>query len=55
MMKLRVNCFSLSLDGYGAGPNQSLANPMGEGGMALHQWVFPTRTFRAYARLSKLL
>jgi len=46
MTKLRVNCFSLSLDGYGAGPNQSLANPMGEGGMALHQWVFPTRTFR---------
>lgn len=47
MTKLRVNCFSLSLDGYGAGPNQSLANPMGEGGMALHQWVFPTRTFKA--------
>lgn len=45
MTKLRVNCFSLSLDGYGAGPNQSLAEPMGEGGMALHQWVFPTRTF----------
>jgi len=46
MTRLRVNCFSLSLDGYGAGPNQSLADPMGAGGMALHQWVFPTRTFR---------
>jgi dihydrofolate reductase len=47
MTSLRVNCFSLSLDGYGAGPNQSLADPMGTGGMALHQWVFPTKTFRA--------
>jgi dihydrofolate reductase len=46
MSKLRVHCFSLSLDGYGAGPNQSLENPLGEGGMALHQWFFPTRTFQ---------
>jgi dihydrofolate reductase len=47
MTKLRVNAFAISLDGYGAGPNQSLANPLGEGGIALHEWLFPTRTFRA--------
>lgn len=43
---LRVNCFALSLDGYGAGPNQSLQNPLGEGGLRLHEWFFPTRTFQ---------
>lgn len=47
MTRLRVNAFGLSLDGYGAGPDQDLANPMGVGGMALHQWVFGTRFFRA--------
>jgi dihydrofolate reductase len=47
MSKLRVSCFSVSLDGYGAGPDQSLDNPLGVGGEALHEWVFPTRTFRA--------
>jgi dihydrofolate reductase len=46
MSKLRVNCFSLSLDGFGAGPNQSLENPLGVGGEALHQWIIPTRTFQ---------
>ena len=46
MPKLRVQGFSISLDGYGAGPGQSLANPLGVGGMALHQWVFPTRTLQ---------
>jgi dihydrofolate reductase len=46
MSKLRVASFSMSIDGYGAGPNQSLNNPMGEGGMELHEWVFPTRTFQ---------
>jgi dihydrofolate reductase len=50
MAKLRVNCFGLSLDGYGAGPGQSLENPLGVGGMALHEWIFPTRTFRAMHR-----
>jgi len=45
--KLRVNCFSVSLDGYGAGPNQSLENPLGEGGRKLPEWFFPTRTFQA--------
>jgi dihydrofolate reductase len=47
MTRVRVAAFGLSLDGYGAGPEQSLENPMGKGGMALHQWVFPTRFFRA--------
>ena len=46
MPKLRVQGFSISLDGYGAGPGQSLENPLGVGGMALHQWVLPTRTFQ---------
>ena len=47
MSKLRVNCFAISLDGYGAGPRQSLDNPLGEGGMGLHQWFFPTKTFQS--------
>lgn len=46
MSRLRVNCFSLSLDGFGAGRNQSLDNPLGLGGFALHQWILPTRTFQ---------
>jgi dihydrofolate reductase len=46
MSKLCVAAFSLSLDGFGAGPAQDLANPMGLGGMALHQWVFGTKTFQ---------
>jgi len=46
MSKLRVNGFSISLDGYGAGLNQDLDNPPGDGGRALRDWVFATRTFR---------
>ncbi|HOY79814.1 MAG TPA: dihydrofolate reductase family protein [Hyphomonadaceae bacterium] len=46
MSKLRVNCFSISLDGFGAGPNQSLENPLGEGGPQLHNWFYPTETFQ---------
>ena len=46
MPKLRVHGFSLSLDGYGAGPNQDIDNPLGVGGRALHEWAFATRTFR---------
>ncbi|HEY9064639.1 MAG TPA: dihydrofolate reductase family protein [Burkholderiaceae bacterium] len=46
MSQLRVNGFAISIDGYGAGPNQSLADPMGVGGMALHEWAFATRTFQ---------
>ncbi len=47
MGKIRVEGFSLSLDGYGAGPDQDLANPMGVGGMPIHGWVFGTKTFQA--------
>jgi dihydrofolate reductase len=46
MSKLRVACFSISLDGYGAGPSQDLQNPLGVGGHALHEWFLPTRTFK---------
>jgi dihydrofolate reductase len=46
MPRLRVHCFAVSLDGYGAGPDQSRDNPLGVGGMALHEWSFATRTFR---------
>jgi dihydrofolate reductase len=46
MTKLRVHAFGISLDGYGAGPRQSLEHPLGVSGLGLHQWVFPTRTFQ---------
>ncbi len=46
MPKLRVHAFSISLDGYAAGPDQDLANPLGVGGLALHHWSHATRTFR---------
>jgi dihydrofolate reductase len=46
MSKVRVASFSISLDGYGAGPDQDMDNPLGVGGMDLHQWAFPTRTFQ---------
>ena len=43
MSRLRVRCFSVSLDGYSAGPNQDLANPAGVGGLAVFGWQFATR------------
>jgi dihydrofolate reductase len=46
MSRLRVHGFAISADGYGAGPDQSLENPLGVGGMGLHEWAFATRTFR---------
>jgi len=46
MSRLRVNAFGISIDGYGAGPDQALEQPMGVGGMALHEWVLHTRTFQ---------
>jgi dihydrofolate reductase len=46
MSKLRVHNFSLSLDGFGAGPDQSPDNPLGVGGESLHDWFVPTRTFQ---------
>ena len=47
MTKLKVNAFAVSIDGYGAGPRQSLEDPLGVGGKSLHEWFFPTRTFMA--------
>jgi dihydrofolate reductase len=47
MTRLRVNCFTVSLDGYGAGPGQGVENPLGVGGDQLHRWFIPTRTFQA--------
>ena len=46
MPKLRVHAFSISLDGYGAGPKQDRDDPLGVGGEALHEWFVATRTFR---------
>ncbi|WP_137936547.1 dihydrofolate reductase family protein [Chitinivorax sp. B] len=46
MSRLRVESFTVSLDGYGAGPDQSIDNPLGIGGTALHQWAFTTQTFQ---------
>lgn len=45
MSKVRVSSFSVSLDGYGAGPSQSLENPLGVRGPELFQWFFSTRTW----------
>ncbi len=47
MSKVRVQSFAVSLDGYGAGPNQSLENPLGVDGPDLMQWFFPTRVWRS--------
>jgi dihydrofolate reductase len=46
MSKLRVNAFSISADGFGAGPDQDRKQPLGRGGEDLHQWFVPTRTFQ---------
>lgn len=46
MTKVRVAGFSLSIDGFGAGPVQSFDDPLGKRGMELHQWAFATRSFR---------
>jgi len=46
MTKLRVRIFTISIDGYGAGPDQSLDNPLGVGGRTLHPWLVATRTFQ---------
>ena len=46
MTRVRVESFTISLDGYGAGPGQGIDNPLGVGGEDLHQWALPTRTFQ---------
>lgn len=44
--KVKVAAFSVSLDGYAAGPDQSLQAPLGRGGEELHRWIFPTKMFQ---------
>jgi dihydrofolate reductase len=46
MSKVRVHAFAISLDGYGAGPQQDIDHPLGQNGTTLHQWFYPTRTFQ---------
>lgn len=45
MSRIRVNAFSISLDGFGAGPDQSIDDPLGRGAEALHHWMFETSLF----------
>jgi len=47
MGKVRVRGFAVSIDGFGAGPDQSVDDPLGNRGQELMQWFFPTRTFRS--------
>jgi dihydrofolate reductase len=47
MGKVRVAGFAVSIDGFGAGPDQSLEHPLGKRGPELMSWFFPTRTFRS--------
>ncbi len=48
MSRVRVNAFSVSADGFGAGPDQSREQPLGRGGERLHDWFIPTRTFQQH-------
>jgi dihydrofolate reductase len=50
MSKVKVTAFSVSLDGYGAGPHQSKEQPLGRRGEELHEWIFPTRMFQKMGR-----
>jgi dihydrofolate reductase len=50
MAKVRVDAFSISIDGFGAGPRQSLEHPLGVGGLPLHDWAWTTRTFQQRIR-----
>ncbi|HEY1679938.1 MAG TPA: dihydrofolate reductase family protein [Candidatus Sulfotelmatobacter sp.] len=52
MGKVRVAAFSISLDGFGAGPRQDLHNPLGMRGTELHGWFFPTETFKKVVGLA---
>lgn len=53
MSKLRIHTLSISLDGYGAGPDQSLDNPLGVGGERLHDWVVRTHISTKVRRLRR--
>ena len=48
MSKIRVESFTISLDGFGAGPDQDQNNPLGVGGTTLHGWALSTRTFQKH-------
>lgn len=48
MPRVRVHNFSISLDGFGTGEDQSLEAPFGHAGQRLHEWFFSTRTFRGF-------
>jgi dihydrofolate reductase len=50
MTRVLVRSFGVSLDGYGAGPDQSLDNPLGVRGLELMQWRFPTRSWHQYVK-----
>jgi dihydrofolate reductase len=50
MSKVVVQCIGVSLDGYSAGPDQSLENPLGVGGVELMEWMFPTNRFMEMQR-----
>jgi dihydrofolate reductase len=52
MSKVRVAAFSISVDGFGAGPQQDAKNPMGVRGTELHNWFFPTEVFKKLQRQS---
>lgn len=52
MSKVRVAAFSISLDGFGAGPRQDLNNPLGIRGRELHKWFFETEVFKKMQRKS---
>jgi dihydrofolate reductase len=52
MTRVTISAFTVSLDGYGAGPEQTRQNPLGIGGEELHAWMFPTRTFMAMQKKS---
>jgi dihydrofolate reductase len=48
-MKVKVAAFSISIDGFGAGPRQSIHHPLGLRGAELHDWFFPTEVFQRLA------
>src|SRR3982751_1048450 len=50
--RVRVQSFAVSLDGYAAGPDQDLQNPLGVGGFELMQWFFPTRFLRRMQKIA---
>jgi dihydrofolate reductase len=50
MSRVRVECFTISIDGYGAGADQSINNPLGVGGEDLHDWIVSTRSWRQMHR-----